>query len=211
MPPPALGAVHAHANPEKIEMDHFEYITMVISFVVAFAVSQILAGWARQYAHREIQPAYPLHTAATILFVLTLVQSVWGAWTYRQLSWTFGSFPLHFVATLPLAGAATLIHPPAASAAETSLRDHYYASGRAAYLMMAIWVALQAVMEWSVRGQIDGLAETFQAMAFPRIASIALLLWLARSKNATHHAIGLGLLGIVVAAIAQRYAGVQAG
>ena len=34
-------------------MAHFEYITMVISFVTAFAVSQILAGWSRQYFHRE--------------------------------------------------------------------------------------------------------------------------------------------------------------
>ncbi|GEM_PF-4535204 len=59
-------------------MDHFEYITMVVSFVTAFAVSQILAGWARQWAYRETQSIYPLHTVSSILFLVPLVRSGLG-------------------------------------------------------------------------------------------------------------------------------------
>ena len=191
-------------------MAHFEYITMVISFVTAFAVSQILAGWSRQYFHRETQAPYALHTVATVLFLATLVQSIWGSWSLREVPWTFGSFLLYFTTTLPLAGAATLIHPPAATAAETPLRDHYFSSGRAAYVMMAVWIVFTGVLEWWLVDYVPVAPDEIAVTTGVRVGSVVTLVWLARSERPSHHWVGLGFLAVLLVTIAIRFANVGA-
>ena len=64
----------------------FEYVTTLVSFVVAFGVSRLLAGWARQYALRAQTRIYPLQVATSVLLLIGLLQSTWAFWIYRDLT-----------------------------------------------------------------------------------------------------------------------------
>ncbi len=186
-------------------MDHFEYITMVVSFVTAFAVSQVLSGWGRQFALRETQPPYALHTASSVLFLVTLVQSIWGSWIYRDVPWTFGTFLVYFASTLPLAGAAVLIHPPAASAESTSIRAHYFSSGRAAYLLIAIWIVMAGWLEWLLTDHLGRFGEnTIEPLAIRALTATILTIQSA-SRNPKVHWTGLTLLGAIFGYFALRF------
>ncbi|MCR9093988.1 MAG: hypothetical protein NXI30_07215 [bacterium] len=187
-------------------MDHFEYITMVVSFVTAFAVSQVLAGWGRQFALRESQPPYALHTVSSILFLITLVQSIWGSWIYRDVPWTFGTFLVYFASTLPLAGAAVLIHPPATWADSTSLRAHYFSSGRAAYLLIAIWIAMAGLLEWLLTDHLGRYGENTGQLLAVRILTASVLTIQSASRNPKVHWAGLTLLVSILLFFALRFA-----
>jgi hypothetical protein len=187
-------------------MDHFEYITMVVSFVTAFAVSQVLAGWGRQFALRESQPPYLLHTVSSILFLITLVQSIWGSWIYRDVPWTFATFLVYFSSTLPLAGAAVLIHPPAASAESTSIRSHYFSSGRAAYLLVAIWIAITGWLEWLLTDHLGRYGEHTALVLAVRVLTGSVLTIQSASRSPKVHWVGLTLLASIFLFFALRFA-----
>lgn len=185
-------------------MAHFEYITMVVSFVLAFAVSHTLSGWARQWTWRRERPPYPLHTVASALFLVTVVQSIWGSWIYREVPWTFGAFSLYFASTLPLAGAAVLIHPPPKADTPPDWRAHYFDNGTAAYALIAGWVVLNGVLEWLMRAHVPQFRSDQAFMLVVRTVSVALMLFLARSKSPRHHWAGLAALTFTLAAFVLR-------
>lgn len=105
-------------------MAQFEYVTALVSFVVAFGVSRLLAGWARQYVFRVQTPMYALQVAASALMLVGLLQSTWAFWWARDVPWTFGTFFLMLLTQLALVGASALIHPPVDRS--SSIRDYYF-------------------------------------------------------------------------------------
>jgi len=44
-------------------LTQFEYVTTLASFIVAFGVSRVLAGWVHQFVRRRETPIYPLQLA----------------------------------------------------------------------------------------------------------------------------------------------------
>ncbi|MEM9174313.1 MAG: hypothetical protein AAGC67_03700 [Myxococcota bacterium] len=186
-------------------VDHFEYITMVVSFVSAFAISQLLSGWARQWTYREVQPPYALHTVSTLLFLIALVQSIWGSWAYRDVPWSFGPFLVYFASTLPLAGAAALIHPPIATSEETSIRAHYFSNGRAAYLLIAVWIALAGLLEWLLVDHLGQFSESMALLQGIRFVAAIILTIQSISRSPRVHWVGLGLLAIMISISSMRF------
>jgi hypothetical protein len=105
-------------------LDHFEYVTTLAAFIVAFGVSRLLAGWVQQFTHRSRTPIYPLQLAVSGLMLIALLQNTWAMWFARDVIWTFGSFLLMLLTQLALVGASALIHPPLDH--PSSVRDHYF-------------------------------------------------------------------------------------
>jgi len=58
-------------------MAQFEYVTTLASFIVAFGVARLLAGWVRQYLERNETPVYPLQVAISALLLVSLLQNTW--------------------------------------------------------------------------------------------------------------------------------------
>ncbi len=83
-------------------MSQFEYITVLTSFVVAVGVSQLLSGGGRLYLNRRTAPPYPHQLAASVLLLVALLQSIWGYWAFRDVSWDFGRFLVVLAPLLPL-------------------------------------------------------------------------------------------------------------
>ncbi len=187
-PRDTLAPAEAGSSGRETRVSQFEYATVLFSFVAAFGVSELLAGWGRQYRHRsEVRPD-PLQLLASLLVLLALLQSIWGSWGFRDVEWTFGAFLLALSPLLPVAGAATLIHPPAQERSITSHREHYFSIHRAAFGLMAAWVVLGAVAEVVLLEVVPHVGQALRALG------LVLLVVLAVSKQPRVHWVGLLLL-----------------
>ena len=112
-------------------------------------MSQLLSGWGRLYLGRKTKAPYPLQVTASGLLLLALLQSIWGYWGFREVSWDFWRFLIVLAPLLPLVGAAYIVLPPASGdpSAAPSPRDHYYDVHRALFILLAAWVALGTIAE----------------------------------------------------------------
>lgn len=171
-------------------MSQFEYITVLTSFVVAVGVSQLLSGWGRLYLLRSTAPPYPLQVTASVLLLIALLQSIWGYWGFRQVSWDFGRFLIVLAPLLPLVGATYLVLPPAtdASSASPAPRDHYFAVHRVIFSLLAAWVALGTLAEFVL---VETSLHLGQAV---RLVAVALLFTLGLTARPALHWVGLAIL-----------------
>jgi hypothetical protein len=174
-------------------VSQFEFVTVLFSLVVAFGVSELLAGWGRSYRTRvQIRP-FPLQIAATGLLLLALLQTLWGYWGFRNVTWSFWLFLVAIGPLLPLAGATFLITPSRGGAAEgdSDARSHYFSVAPAMFVLLSSWVVLGTVAEVLL---IDFSFHVGHAV---RAIAILLLLVLMRSTNPVIHWWGLGGLAVL--------------
>lgn len=170
-------------------MSEFEFVIVLISFIVAFGASEILSGWGRQYLGRAKAKPYPLQLVASAVLFGALLQTVWGYWGFRSVSWGFGSFVLALLPLLPLVGAAGIIMPPEANfAAQTDTRQHYNSVYRAIFSLLALWVVLGTITEIVL---VDSAIHLGQVV---RIAGVLVLVGLSLTPNPAVHWAGIGLL-----------------
>jgi hypothetical protein len=66
-------------------VSRFEYLSVLMSIVIAFAMSEVLSGWGQMIRLRDRVRVYPLHLGWSVLGVLLMVQWWWGFWQYHAL------------------------------------------------------------------------------------------------------------------------------
>jgi hypothetical protein len=172
-------------------LGQFEYVTTLVSFVVAFGVARLLAGWARQYALRAQTRIYPLQVAASALLLIALLQSTWAFWIYRDITWTFLTFLGMLLTQLALVGASALIHPP--DGHFSSIRDYYFDVRHAVFGLTAAWLALGGVLAFFLRPSITVVA-SFEDVVAIRAASLCIFAVLAWSDRPAYHWVGFAAL-----------------
>ena len=170
-------------------MSEFEYVIVLMSFIVAFGASELLAGWGRQYLARAEARPYPLQLVASGLLLVALLQTVWGYWGFRSVTWGFGSFLLALLPLLPLVGAAGIIMAPAGqTAAERDPRQHYLSVYPAVFILLALWVALGTVAELAL------VESSFHPGQAVRLVAVVLMVALSRTAQPAAHWAGLAFL-----------------
>ncbi len=61
-------------------MTRFEYVSVLISIIIAFGVAEIISGWGQRILHPERFRPFWIQTAWTGLILLLMVQFWWGFW-----------------------------------------------------------------------------------------------------------------------------------
>jgi hypothetical protein len=168
-------------------LSQFEYVTVLFSLVVAFGVSELLAGWGRSYRNRTTNRPYPLQLAASGLLLLALLQSLWGYWGFREVVWTFWLFLVALAPLLVLA-AATFLITPSSEFPSADAEAHYFDVAPAVFALLAAWVGLGAVAE---AGLVESSFHLGQAV---RIVATVVLALLSRTSSPRIHWVGLGVL-----------------
>jgi hypothetical protein len=166
-------------------MDQFEYVTTMASFVVAFGVSRLIAGWAQQFIHRRETPAYPLQVAVSVLMLIALLQNTWAMWFTRDVIWTFGTFLLMVFSQLALVGAAALIHPPLNHT--TSIREHYFEVRHAVFGLCAVWIIIGATIDSVLAVTVPGISMHWGMMLTIRGVAFLTFLFMAWSDRPSLH------------------------
>jgi hypothetical protein len=148
-------------------VSRFEYLSVLVSIVIAYAMSEALSGWGQMIRVRDRVRPYPLHMGWSILSVLLMIQWWWGGfWRYRDVA-DLGYFGFLAVLSEPvlLVLLSFVLTPHPAELCGRDLRAEYFRNRRwsfgiAAFLLVELalvdaFVADQSL--WHPRNAIRGL------------------------------------------------------
>ncbi len=129
-------------------MSQFEYLSVLISIILALGISECLARWARLLRHRDVVAFYWVHSAFTLITVLVLVELWWGFWQFVIVEqWSFFGL-VAVVAEYAALVVAILVITPSGDEVSNGidLRAFYYAHARLFFSIAAVaFLALIAV------------------------------------------------------------------
>ena len=163
-------------------MSQFEFLTVMISIVLAFGISDILSSWGEQLRLRRSIRPYGLHLAWTALLLVAIILIWWSLWTLRDReTWTF---PEYLLLIVPYLTASLMAYTltPSLTDGDLDIKRYYYDNSRwffsLAAFYQATWTILSvAVIHEPLIGSTTGL----------RLAALGLMIGLAVSKNERFH------------------------
>lgn len=124
-------------------MSRFEYLSVLISIILALGLSEVLVCWARLLRHRKAVQFYWVHALWSALGLLLMVQFWWGFWQFQVVDdWTFTGLLLVVLQTITLVVAVLLLTPSKEEAPPPSLRDYYFAHCRPVFALAATLIVL---------------------------------------------------------------------
>ena len=186
-------------------MSQFEYVTVLQSIVVAFALSEILSTWGGLVRNRQRVRVYWVHVGWSVLILLGLVQIWWGTWQYRAIEFTsFASLLLLLAAPLTLAFAVFIFQPTSAGDEPIDLRSQYENNRRWFFPLLALVLVELCAVDWVVAQQ-----PILHAENLVRLVGILAMSVLAVVANPRVHQLAfpaLALLFLVFVQVAYRAA-----
>lgn len=164
-------------------MDHFEYISVAVSILIALALTELIGGWARMLRARSRVPTSGLHRAWMAIVFVVLVQFWWVFWEYSAASeWTFGTFLLVLLPPTIAVLAVALITPTADDLERPGfeLRRFYFARSRNFFLAVAAFQGVLVVQS----SAFFGLRPTILAA---QVSGVAIGVGLASTRSERVH------------------------
>ncbi len=163
-------------------MTQFEFLTVIISIVLAFGISDILSSWGEQIRlRRKIRP-YRLHLAWTVLLLVIMIQVWWSLWTLQdRAEWTFPAYLLLIAPYLTVALIAYMLTPALADG-EMDIRRYYYENSRWFFLLAAVYLTTWTIFAVTVLDQ-----PLIDVSSMIRFAGLVLMVVLAGWRNEHFH------------------------
>jgi hypothetical protein len=128
-------------------MNAFEYLSVLISIVLALGMTRVLAGVGDMLQARSHRRIYWVHAVWIVNLFLYLVIAWWIFYRWRnQQPWTF--FLFVFVLTSPtiLYLASMLLFPREGGVDESiDYKTHYYANHRAFFVLFSLFTPVDIV------------------------------------------------------------------
>ena len=173
-------------------MTPFEYLAVLISIVLGFGITELLAGVQRLVHHRDEVVLHWLPLTWSGIVFVALVQWWWAAFGFRdRMEWNFFSFLLILLVPVLYYLAAALVLPLGARAERFDLRAHYFAVHRLFFGTVATATMLEALRAAVVR---DAQATLLNLVATALLAALAIV------RNPRAHAAGTLLAAALLAA-----------
>ena len=168
-------------------MTQFEFLSVFVSIVIAFGVSDLLSSWGAQIRLRnEVRP-YLVHFAWSVLLLLLMIQVWWSIWRIRPITeWTYLGYLVLVLPYLLLALIAYILTPPLAEG-ERDIKRYYYQHNSWLFSLASAFIVVAIVNTNKNLGV--PLLEPVNAI---RGVGLLLTLSLAISKNERFHAIASG-------------------
>ncbi len=108
-------------------MSLFEYVTVIISMILALAVGQLLLGAAGLAKNRTRVRGYLPHAVWMLFLFLLVILLWWTQWDLRELTWTFASFVYVLLPPVVLFFAVAILLPDDPGGREHDLEEHFFA------------------------------------------------------------------------------------
>jgi hypothetical protein len=125
-------------------MNAFEYLSVLISIVLALGMTRVLAGVAEMLQQRTYRRIYWVHVIWIVNLFVYLVIAWWIFYRWRnQQEWTFFLFVFVLISPTILYLASMLLFPPESSDAESiDYKAHYYANHRAFFILFTMFTVV---------------------------------------------------------------------
>lgn len=176
-------------------MTQFEFLTVFISIVLAFGISDILSSWGEQIRLRREIRHYGLHVAWTVLLLIAMIAVWWSLWILRdRAEWAFPGYLLLIVPYLTIALIAYVM-TPAFSDGERDVKRYYVDNSRWFFSLGAVYLASWSVFSLTIAGE-----SLLDPGSLIRYAGIVLLVTLAVWRNERFHVAGVALSYVLLLA-----------
>ncbi len=180
-------------------MDRFEYLSVLVSIVIALGMSEVVSTWGRLLRQRH-EVRFSVIQAAWSAFVLVfMAQFWWGFWNYRMVeNWTFLSLLLLLSLSLAIVLAALVITPSDRVAPGLDLHAFFFENRRVFFGVGAVLLIQIAIADALVARQ-----PAIHAENLIRAVGLVLVGLAARSDSVRLHgaivATGFVLLAVFIA------------
>ncbi len=176
-------------------MTQFEFLSVFISIVLAFGVSDILSSWGEQIRLRKQIRRYGLHSAWSGLLIIVMIQVWWSLWVLRERTeWTFPEYLTLIVPYLTVALIAYVLTPSLENG-ERDIKRYYYDNSPWLFSLGAVYLASWMVFSTTVSGN-----SIFEPGGTFRLAGLLLMVVLAVWKNELFHVAAVVLAYLLLAA-----------
>jgi hypothetical protein len=166
-------------------MSDFEFTSVVVAILIAFAFSEVLASWGRIIKRGALVKFSGLYFATSAILLVALAGHWLGMSAYRELSEISPAQSLLVFAPSFLAAlVAFILAPEFPESGEVDIAAHYFAVAPWVFSLLAAFAVLAAVSDQIVLGRA----------LFPfwaQLARAGVLLVPAFSKRASVHAAAL--------------------
>jgi hypothetical protein len=128
-------------------MNAFDYLSVLISIILALAMTRVLGGVGEMLQARSHRHIYWVHVIWIINLFLYLVVEWWIFYRWRnQQAWTFLLFIFVLIGPTLLYLASILLFPREAVADESvDYKTHYYANHRAFFIIFGLYGPVDVV------------------------------------------------------------------
>jgi hypothetical protein len=168
-------------------MGAFEYLSVLISIIIALGMTRVLAGVGEMLQARRHRRIYWVHVVWIVNLFVCLVVTWWIFYRWRnQQSWTFYLFVFVLISPTIMYLASMLLFPREGSGDESiDYKAHYYANHRAFFAIFSMFAVID-VADTLLKG-----IPHFLALGTPYIISSLLyfvgMLTAAITKNERYH------------------------
>ncbi|MEM7504043.1 MAG: hypothetical protein AAF417_18515 [Pseudomonadota bacterium] len=165
-------------------MSRFEYLSVLISIVIALGISEITIAWGRVFQQRVRTNIYWLHAFWSLFSLFLLIQAWWGFWRYRTVeAWSLGGLTMAISVVVVLSFSALMLVPRPSGDGNIDSRVIYFQNAPKFFGFGACFVFLVTTMDVLLLGsELLHVENLFRSIGF----SSALLMIFA--KNETVHA-----------------------
>lgn len=172
-------------------LSRFEYLSVLISIILALGLSEVLVCWSRLLRYRNVVRFYWVHTLWSVLGLLLMVQFWWGFWQFQVVEdWTFMGLLLVVAQTIALVVTVLMLTPSKEEPPPPSLRDYYFTHRQPVFALAATLIVLLICVDTLV-----GHQPLMHPENVIRPVAAGILAWLAWTRSPLWHAV----LGVTAA------------
>jgi hypothetical protein len=128
-------------------MSAFEYLSVLISIILALGMTRVLAGVGEMLEARSHRRLYWVHIIWTLNVFIYLVIAWWVFYRWRnEQTWTFFLFVFVLISPTILYLASLLLFPREGGVDESiDYKTHFYANHRAFFIIFALYAPVDLV------------------------------------------------------------------
>jgi hypothetical protein len=182
----AVGRIWAE-HVTSLSMDAFNYLSVLISIILALGMTGVLAGVGEMLQARSRRRIYWVHVIWIINLFLYLVIAWWIFYRWRnQQPWTFLLFVFVLISPTLLYLASLLLFPRESDVDRAiDYKTHYYANHRAFFILFGLFTPVD-VVDSLLKGvpHFLGLGPIYFISAFLQFAGLTTA---AITRNARYH------------------------
>lgn len=132
-------------------MTRFEFLYVLISIVIALAVTNMCASWGALLRNRVAVRFYWVHVAWAVLILFVVIQYWWGFFQYRSVEeWSFFSMAALIGNTILLALTVSVITPSRNLKEHVDLQDFFYEISPVFFSLSALLMLFLALVNWFI-------------------------------------------------------------
>lgn len=173
-------------------MDQFGYLSVLLSIIVGFSITQILFGFRGVVLSRVRVRIYWPTLVWGVLLLLINVQSWWAMFGMREIEhWTFPAFSILLTQMIAQYMLAAIVLPDFFGNETIDLREHYWQHTRWFFGLLISLLAVSLVKDLVIGGRLPGGSNLLFHLGLITASAVAMF-----TASETYHKL-LSLLAII--------------